>query len=315
VKLFLGVDGGQSSTVALIADETGRVLGAGRGGPCNHAAAGEGRQKFARAMAECLRGACAQAGIDAEAAEFEAACLGFSGGGADKDAYSREFILAKAFKITHDAEIALTGATGGDPGIIVIAGTGSIAFGKNAAGQTARAGGWGYIFGDEGGAFDIVRCALRVSLAMEEGWGEATDLRRHLLAATGAGSANELMHAWYNRFHRSEVAKLAPLVGEAARGGDEAARGILEEAGRALAALVRHVHRCLFRPGQAVNVAYVGGVFESEMLADCLRRAVQDETGCRAEKPRFAPAAGALLEALRLAGLSVSLSEIPVIKS
>jgi len=310
VKLFLGVDGGQSSTVALIADETGRVLGAGRGGPCNHAAAGEGRQKFARAMAECLQGACAMASLDADAVEFEAACLGFSGGVTDKEAYSREFIRSKAFKITHDAEIALTGATGGEPGIIVIAGTGSIAFGKNAEGKTARAGGWGYIFGDEGGAFDIVRCALRVSLAMEEGWGELTDLRGRLLVATGAGSANELMHAWYNRFNRTEVAKLAPLVDEAARDGDEAAIGILGEAGRALAGLVRHVHRCLFRPGEAVSIAYIGGVFESGLVTQVLEREAGD-----AGRPRFPPAAGAVLEALRLGGGKVSLSEIPLIKS
>ncbi len=315
MKLFLGVDGGQSSTVALIADETGRVLGAGRGGPCNHAAAGEGREKFARALAECLTGACAQAGLPPDALEFEAACLGFSGGVADKDAYSREFIRSKTFKITHDAEIALTGATGGEPGMIVIAGTGSIAFGKNAAGQTARAGGWGYIFGDEGGAFDIVRCALRVSLAMEEGWGEPTDLLPRLLDATGTGSANELMHSWYNHFNRSEIARLAPLVDDAARAGDEAAIGILEEAGRALAGLVRHVHRCLFRPGEAVSVAYVGGVFENEILTDYLKRVIRDETGSLAESPRFAPAAGALLEALRMGGREVPLSEIPVIKS
>ncbi len=315
MKLFLGVDGGQSSTVALIADETGRVLGAGRGGPCNHAAAGEGREKFARAMAECLRGAFAQAGLAADAVEFEAACLGFSGGVADKDAYSREFIRSRLVQITHDAEIALTGATGGEPGIIVIAGTGSIAFGKNAAGRTARAGGWGYLFGDEGGAFDIVRCALRVSLAMEEGWGEETDLLARMLGATGAGSANELMHAWYNRFDRSEVAKLAPLVDEAARGGDEAAISILEEAGRALAGLVRHVHRCLFRPGEEVAVAYVGGVFASEMIAERLQRVVREETGCLAERPRFAPAAGAVMEALRLGGCMVLLSGVPGVKS
>ncbi len=314
MRLFLGVDGGQSSTVALIADETGRVLGVGTGGPCNHVAADEGRAKFAKAMRECLGAACSQAGLVASEVEFEAACLGFSGGAADKEAYSREEIRSKAFKITHDAEIALTGATGGEPGIIVIAGTGSIAFGKSAAGKTARAGGWGYVFGDEGGAFDLVRQALRAALAMEEGWGPATILREKLLAATGAKLANELMHSWYNTFERSAVARLARLVDEAAASRDAVAVGILERAARQLAELVFGVHGMLFSAGQAVPVSYVGGVFESRRLTDDLRWLVNEGIGCDVSAPRFAPAGGAVLEALRMAGLGVGLVGVPVVK-
>src|SRR5579863_9715345 len=163
--LFLGVDGGQSSTTALVGDESGRVVGVGRGGPCNHVGKAEGREKFFRAVRECLR----EAGFGG--AEFEAACLGFSGGAADKDAYVRESIKAKRYVITHDAFIALVGATAGEPGVVTIAGTGSIAFGRNGEGKTARAGGWGYVFGDEGGGFDLVRQALRAVLRHEEGWG------------------------------------------------------------------------------------------------------------------------------------------------
>ena len=80
--LFLGVDGGQSSTTALIGDENGRVAGFGRGGPCNHVRASEGRAKFLNAIGGCVRAALEQAGV--ARAEFEAACLGFSGGPADK---------------------------------------------------------------------------------------------------------------------------------------------------------------------------------------------------------------------------------------
>ena len=92
----------------------------------------------------------------------------------DKEAFVKELIASDKYKLTHDAEIALIGATAGQPGIIVIAGTGSIAFGRNAQMQTARAGGWGYIFGDEGGGFDIAKNALRRALQFEEGWGPAT---------------------------------------------------------------------------------------------------------------------------------------------
>jgi N-acetylglucosamine kinase-like BadF-type ATPase len=315
MALFLGVDGGQSSTVALISDEAGRVLGAGRGGPCNHVAASEGRAKFAKAMEACLSEACLQAGLDAGSVAFAAACLGFSGGIADKEDYSRGYIRSKAFKITNDAEIALTGATGGDPGIIVIAGTGSIAFGKNAKGKTSRVGGWGYVFGDEGGAFDLVRQALRAALAMEEGWGRETVLRGRLMERTGASGANQLMHDWYNNFDRRRVAQLAPLLDEAACGGDTVAEEILARAGRKLAAFVIDAHKTLFGPGEQVSVSYIGGVFESALLTEALRSAVREAIGCEPKPPVFPPAGGALLEALRLAGITTALTQVPAIKS
>ena len=312
MKLFLGVDGGQSSTVALIADETGRVLGWGRGGPCNHVAAAEGRAKFARALQECLSAACSEAGLDAASVSFEAACLGFSGGIADKEAYSREFVRSSSFSITTDAEIALMGATGGAPGIIVIAGTGSIALGKNAQGKMGRAGGWGYIFGDEGGAFDIARQALRAALAMEEGWGTETALKAMLLERTGAASANALMHGWYNQFNRMQIAQLAGLVDAAATAGDPVAKDILARCGKQLAALVAHVFGICFERGATPVVSHVGGVFQSALLTAVLKQAVQDELNCDATAPLFPPACGAVLMALREAGLAVRLSAVPL---
>src|SRR5437588_12440844 len=89
-SLFLGVDGGQSSTTALIGDETGRVLGAGKGGPCNHAAAAEGRTKLERAVRESVTAACGEAGLDAAHVRFESACFGMSGGPDDKRAIISE---------------------------------------------------------------------------------------------------------------------------------------------------------------------------------------------------------------------------------
>ena len=179
VKLFLGVDGGQSSTTALVADESGRVVGIGRAGPCNHAGAAEGRERFIQAIGSSVREAAGDA-------TFECACFGFSGGTSDKEALTREIVRANRYVITHDALIALSGATGGDAGVVVIAGTGSMAFGRNREGRTVRAGGWGFAFGDEGSAFDLVRQALRAALRFEEGWGPSTALRTALLEWTGA---------------------------------------------------------------------------------------------------------------------------------
>jgi N-acetylglucosamine kinase-like BadF-type ATPase len=310
-KLFLGVDGGQSSTTALIGDETGRVVGFGRGGPCNHVGAAEGRAKFLHAIGGCVGEALRQAG--AEGARFGGACLGFSGGPADKEALVRELVSAEHIFVTHDALIGQVGACAGEPGLITIAGTGSIAFGRNAEGRTARAGGWGYIFGDEGGAFDIVRQALRAALRFEEGWGPSTSLRAVLLAATGTNSANEMLHAFYtSEWPRQRVAKMSKLVDDAAREGDEAARMILDHAAQQLSWLANAVREQLFTEGEPARVAYIGGVFRSEYLLEQFRIQVEvSDPANRFGPPTHGPAAGALLEAYRVAGVSAVLSGVP----
>ncbi len=311
-RFYLGIDGGQSSTTALIANETGRVIGSGRGGPCNHVRASEGRTKFIRAIGQSVEGACHEAGIDRNSLLFAAACLGFSGGPEDKDAYSRELIRSLKYKITHDAEIALSGATAGNPGIIVIAGTGSIAFGRNAARNSARAGGWGYIFGDEGSAFDLVRCALRAALRFEEGWGPATRLRTLLLETTGAENADRLLHLFYTEaYSRSVIASFAPLVTQAAEEADEVARAILSDAAEKLAWFVEGVYRQLFRANEGIPVAYIGGVFQSMALLAHFKLRVRDTIGCNAEGPHFGPACGAVLEALHLDNNPSELSNVP----
>ncbi len=246
MRLFLGVDGGQTGTTALIGDENGRVLGSGSGGPCNHAGATEGRQKLVRAVQDSVAAACAQACPHASAITFAAACFGMSGGPEDKEAILREILPAGIVAVTDDAVIALAGATAGEPGIVTIAGTGSIAFGRHADGRTARTGGWGYIFGDEGSGFDIARQALRAVLRAAEGWGPATALAQVLLAATGCADSNGILHRFYTPvWPRSRVAALAPLVDEAAIEGDSVARHILHNAAQQLALLTSSVREQL----------------------------------------------------------------------
>src|SRR5450759_3415316 len=267
MKLFLGVDGGQSGTTAWIGDETGRILGSGEAGPCNHTVAGEGRAKLERAIAGSVGAACAQAGLDVAAVRFEAACFGMSGGADDKREILAATLRVERLVVTDDAVIALAGATSTGQGIITIAGTGSIAFGRNPAGRTARAGGWGYIFGDEGGGFDIARQAARAVLRMEEGWGPTTVLREMLLEATVSENANEMLHRFYtDEWPRSRVATLARLVDAAAAESDGVALGILQGAAQQLAILAGAVRAELWSPGTGVEVAYIGGVFQSRIL-------------------------------------------------
>jgi N-acetylglucosamine kinase-like BadF-type ATPase len=313
-KYFLGVDGGQSSTTAMIGDETGRVVGVGRGGPCNHVGASEGRARFIAAVQSSLHAACAQAGLQfgmnaAGSLRFTSACLGFSGGPADKESILSEILASNRILITDDARIALTGATAGEPGLVVIAGTGSIAFGRNADGRTARAGGWGYLFGDEGGGFWIARQALRAALSWEEGWGVPTSLRARLLDYTGKRNMNDLLHRCYTpEFSRPRVASLSILVNHGAESGDPVALEILDTAARELALLAVGVRGQLFTAGETTLVTYSGGVFRSRIVLGRFRDWMASEAGVHVTPPAFSvygPAIGALLEAYRAEGLNV----------
>lgn len=315
-EYFLGVDGGQSSTCALIGDRSGRVLGSGHSGPSNHVGAAEGRAKFTNAIRDCLAAACAASGLDPANTRFASACLGFSGGPADKRTILEEILASERSIVTHDALIALSGATAGEPGLIVIAGTGSIAFGRDASAETARAGGWGFIFGDEGSAFYIARQGLRAALRFEEGWGPPTSLRPLLMDATGARNINELLHRFYTpEFPRPRIAAFAKLIDEAALNNDLTAREILNEAAQQLATIAAAVRDQLFDEGEPARVAYIGGVFRSRTVLERFRTLVSMEAGNNVAPPIYGPAAGALLEAYRAAGIRCTLTNVPIEKT
>jgi len=309
-EYFLGVDGGQSSTTAVIGDSRGSIVGWASAGPCNHVAAPEAKAKFRRVIGECVSQAARHAGIPAP--RFKAACFGMSGGPADKAALLRESIDADHWIVTHDGMIALAGATAGEPGIVAIGGTGSIAFAQNARGETARAGGWGYLFGDEGGAFDIVRQALRAILREQEGWGGRTALTPALNEAVSASDADDLLHMFYTPdWPRQRIAGLAELVNRIAEDGDPIAIGILQNAARELAMLAAQVRRRLWSEGESARVAWVGGVFHSAILLEKFRTLVAVERNTVCEAPKHGPATGALLLAYRAGGIRDAASSIP----
>lgn len=309
---FLGVDGGQSGTTAVIGDAAGHIVGWASAGPCNHVAPQEAQAKFRRVIGECIVQAASRAGMGEPPLHFRSACLGMSGGPDDKDALLRELVKAAHITVTHDAMIALAGATGGEPGIVVIAGTGSIAFGQNPRGETARAGGWGHLFGDEGGAFDIVRRALHAVLREHEGWGPRTALSPALLESTSARDANEMLHLFYTpEWPRSRVAALARVVNTIAEEGDPIAAEILRHAAQDLAMLAASVRRQLWTEEEVVRVTWTGGVFNSPLVLERFRMLIELGGNASCEPPRHGPAEGALMVAYRAAGLSLILDAVP----
>lgn len=294
-RLYLGVDGGQSSTKALVGNAAGEILGRGLGGPCNHARLGEGRAKLERALSEAVGQALAPLGLTLAEARFHRICVGMSGGPDDKREIIERLIRADSYDVTTDAHIALYGAVAGGPGAIVISGTGSIALSRDIQGRIWRAGGWGYVFGDEGSAFDIARLSLRAALAAEERWGTNTSLRGALLTATHSASANQLLHRWYaGEFSRDQTADWSRLTAAAAAQGDAVAQAILEGAGHGLAQLAVAAAKMASLPAGGAKICPIGGVFANGGVLKSFSRSLADILGVQPAAPAALPADGAL---------------------
>ena len=160
----LGIDGGQSRTVAAVCDLQGRLVGVGRAGPADHVWEPGGRGRARRAVvdstARALRAARLGLAAGQRRVEFEAAFLGITGATEHTRRAVKGCVSTKRFRLANDKVSALACVTEGGPGVVVIAGTGTIAYGENGKGESADASGWGYLIGDEGGAFWIAKQAL-----------------------------------------------------------------------------------------------------------------------------------------------------------
>jgi N-acetylglucosamine kinase-like BadF-type ATPase len=265
--LTLGVDGGGTKTQAVVADERGRVVGEGLAGASNPLRVGV--SQAAAAVREAFHLALMQA--HARRTDVAAAEVGLAGvRREDLRERMREELTSLGVgtvEVVTDADIALHGATNGEPGLVIIAGTGSICCGKNARGRHVCAGGWGPVVGDEGSGSWIARRALQAVARATDGRARATSLVEPCLEYFNVAAAEDLSTAIYSPNVTNEhIAGFAKFVIESAREGDEAAREIIEEAGRELAATACAVTRKLRMEREAFQVAYVGGVFNADAL-------------------------------------------------
>ncbi len=297
---FLGLDGGGTQTRAVITDRSLGELGSAEGGASNPLRAG-----FAKAVSninEVVNETCKQAGISRD--HIGSACIALAGISQPahyqsmKDALDRALGIQNVLLVT-DAEAALAGALDSQPGVVIIAGTGSIAVGRNDRGQQARSGGWGPVLSDEGSAYDIARRALRSVAASFDGRAPQTLLTESVCARLGINDPADLPRAIYDG--DAEIAPLAEVVSETARRGDACAREILARAGCELGALAISVIEKLGMRDRHFRVACVGGVFKSgEFLLASLRSAVL-KLAPRASvgPPLFPPTIGAVKIARR----------------
>jgi N-acetylglucosamine kinase-like BadF-type ATPase len=259
VAFYLGIDGGGSKTACVVGDQI-KILGRGETSGSNIVRVGE--EAARKALHTAIRQACAEANI--QPSQISRTAIGVAGAGRPEisNAIHRlaAEILGGEIEVVGDMEIALHAAFGAGPGVIVIAGTGSIAFGRNAAGETARAGGWGFAVSDEGSGGWIGRRALAAALRTRDEGGDTPLLE----GARTCWSLNSLDHLIIsaNATPPPDFAGLFPAIVSVADSGDEIAQTVLTDAGGELANLAEIVISRLFAEA-AVSVAMTGGVFRN----------------------------------------------------
>jgi N-acetylglucosamine kinase-like BadF-type ATPase len=286
VAYYLGIDGGGSKTICAIGDDIMQMATA-VAGPSNITRVGEVRAR--ESLHQVIRQASAAAKIDPQ--QIHRACIGVAGAGREEVASAVRKIVAEVIqgetKVVGDMEIALHAAVGAGPGVIVIGGTGSIAYGRNAQERTARAGGWGFAISDEGSAYWIGRASVagllrEIDQAIGDGneaqaRADSLPLFRHIQAAWNIHSFDEFVRTANSN---PDFAALFPSILTAANAGDGGAVRVLSQAGEELAQLAAIVARQLFVEDStnvsAIPLGMVGGVFgHSQIVRESFRNAIR----------------------------------------
>src|SRR5262245_54241622 len=297
----IGIDAGGTKTVCQLADEHATVLAETRGPGANLQAGGELEVEKAlhAVMAEAL-------GRD-RSIRPSAICCGMAGVDRPEDVAAVRAILTRIGQkadllIVNDALIALEAGAPGEAGIVIVAGTGSIAYGRDAKGNAARAGGWGHVLGDEGSGYWLGRQALQAVVRAADGRGKATALTTLILKHYGVGRAQDLVHqVYYGGARPSAIAALGVVVGGAADDGDAVAREIIDAGAAELAGAATSVAARLRL--DACPVVLSGGMFRAvpRLSAGVVSRLAATLPRATTRPLNVEPARGAVHLALALA--------------
>jgi len=241
---FIGVDGGGSKTVALVADDKGRVKGRGEAGTSNHHIAGW-RGGFLAVLQAVQMARTAAGCLDRPAL---AVCMGMAGADTVEDhartaSWLKRQALGRSSLVVNDGALLLA-ATKQSEGVAVVCGTGSIAWGQDGKGRRARAGGWGHLIGDEGSGYALSIQALRHTVSAADGRSSWDALSKAVLRFYGLKTAQGLLPFVYGpQIAKADIARLAPLVFKLAARGDAVANALVDDAAASLATLVSCVAR------------------------------------------------------------------------
>jgi N-acetylglucosamine kinase-like BadF-type ATPase len=298
----LGFDGGGTKTHCVVLDAAGKLIGETLGGPSNPLRCGY--DAAFQSLSQAAAGALSKAGL--RTTSITAVCAGLAGAGGRNVVRRMMVFLSREFPkavvhVTTDLEIALETAVGSGPGVVLIAGTGSAAFGRNSQGETARAGGYGPWVGDEGSAFEIGRRAVGAVARARDQAGPPTLLTEMIPVALACPDWDDLMQRIMT--HPDDVfPKLFPVVAEAADVDDSAAKEILFTAAIGLASLAMIVVRRLGMKEITFPLYKYGGVFGCSKMLDTLLDSVLTSGALRVKLSHLenSPAVGAARIGARL---------------
>ncbi|MDZ7359277.1 MAG: hypothetical protein ONB46_00935 [candidate division KSB1 bacterium] len=302
-KYFLGFDGGGTNLRGCLINESGDVLAVAAHPPASFPKLGG---KISEPVAVLARELQNRAGLSSATIFAAGFCSTGVGRPADREMVElalNQKRLAQKIIAESDALAALTGAFGGGPGIIVIAGTGVICFGRAPNGEIIRVGGWGYLLGDEGSGFAVAQSALIAALKDWDGRGPKTRLRPIFEKYFNVAAIDLIISQIYSPdFDRGKFAELAPLVFDAADHGDLVAQDIIRNTGRCHG----HLIRAAVQRGQwqtPIPLALIGNLFHRrDVLLPGLWE-VLPEKDFDVRAPRFEPVIGAALLAMMAAGM------------
>lgn len=302
------MDGGGTRSRYLIADQTGGVLLRVERGAA-HLPGGAPVEEEAEALAGALASRFAETVRELKAPlPLGAVCVAVAGAGRaeERDALQSALVrrgVAGKVRVTSDVEAALHDAFGQGPGIVLLAGTGSVAVGRDERGGVHRVGGWGALLGDEGSGYAIGLQGLRAALRGEEGRGPATRLGASLLRAAGVDRLDELI-GWSRGVRKEGIAAFAPVVLHAAEEGDEVAGEVVDQA---VEALLAHITALSFAISTAppatpsgLTVALGGGLLDPGAPLRARVAGVVGDRGLHIEARSVDGARGALGLALEL---------------
>ncbi|HPP01198.1 MAG TPA: BadF/BadG/BcrA/BcrD ATPase family protein [bacterium] len=303
-----GVDGGGTRSRAILMTDRGRVVYYGKGPGLNYHDTGASQVTalIQRLFQEALHAARGRP------EECLGICLGLAGVGQEQDHEILRPLFdnlfgKESYLLTSDAEIALVSGTLSEFGIVVLAGTGSIIFGRNPKGKESRVGGYGPLLSDEGSGYRIGLEALRAIVRYHDGLGPDTPIRSAVLSHLQMTQISEMVN-WVNTRSatREKIAALAPIVVRLASEDDPVADEILNQKADALALGVESVCKRL-EFSERVDVVLGGGVFnEASYYGQIVRRKILYLLpGANVTPPRFEPVVGAALYALSMAGIPV----------
>ena len=295
----LGIDAGGTKTVCQLADDRGEVIAEARRGGANLQASGE--LEVEKVLHDVMNEAIGDREISPSVI-----CLGIAGVDRPDDAKIVGGIMRRIGSkarvlVVNDALVALEAGAPSQPGVVVIAGTGSIAYGRNDRNQAARAGGWGYVLGDEGSGYWIGRAALRAVLREADRRGPKTLLTGLLLKYFQIDRAQELIHEVYHGTLRpSAIAALAQYVHAAFKAGDSVAIGILRGSADELESSALSVARRLDLVGSRFPFVLAGGMFKAVpwLYEELERRLLLASPASRIIRLDVEPAIGAVRLAL-----------------